>query len=183
MFNFKREVLVDIKNDDTTLNYQEWLVLDQRYRAYDRVDDANRRLDEKAVGYLQAGGIVIGLVTVFNLFENPPVEGFSIYLLLSTIVAFASFIIMIIVVNQALSPRTVHIPGSNVWKDIRDLRLNAPPNNCFKQVFSDLLAAVNSELALNKFKSKRVVLAGWLLILEIFFLLVAVLLSYIPEFL
>ena len=82
MFNFKREVLVDIKNDDTTLNYQESLVLDQRYRAYDRVGAANARLDQKAVGYLQAGGVVIGLVTVFNLFDSSRIEDISICLLI-----------------------------------------------------------------------------------------------------
>lgn len=180
MFNFKREVLVDIKNDDTTLNYQESLVLDQRYRSYERVGMANARLDEKAIGYLQAGGVVIGLVTVFNLFESPRSTSDSICFLIATIIAFASFIIMIVVVNQSLSPRDVHVPGSNEWEDMRDLRLYVPENNCFKQILSDLIKAVNSESELNKFKSKRVIIAGWLLISEILFLLIAVLLSYIP---
>jgi len=155
------------------------LVLEQRYRLYDSLNETNSNMDGRINNLVQAGSIIIGLVVVLNL---PTISGTYDMIVFGTmrqkiqllflVLVFLSFISMIILSIYVLRPVSRKAPGISDWDETFTYYLYS--DNCFEQVLSDLLESIKSAQALNDYKVKWVPRLAYLLIIQAFFLALAI---------
>lgn len=164
------------KNKD----YQQGLVLEQKYKLMETVQSANQALDDKANSLLQTGGVVVGLVATFTLSDlallvrGDNTVGIPIISQISIAAAFILFLLSIWLYRQAQSPMAYDLPGSTDWDRIFNSYLYATPEACFDKVLSDLINSIDSMKELNSRKAIHIDRLGWLLLFQVAFLSVAV---------
>lgn len=160
-------------------NYQQGLVLEQRYKLLEYLVNANSNLDSKASALLQTGGVVVGLVAATSLpsfaqlirsssFTSTLASQFSIS------IALLLFLASIWLYRDALSPRGYGVPGSSDWDETFNNYLYAKPVACFDKVLVDLLRAIKTNEELNHKKAELVTRLGWLLLVQVFFVAIAI---------
>ena len=179
MFNFfKRSndpVLVDIIEDRSTPNFQETLVLQERYLLPSMIQEANAQLTAKALGYLQAGSIILGLFTLLNLdpllqaLDQAPLVAFR-EIPVQTILlgcSFAMFLLMIIFSIRVITPTDYLLPGAMDWEGIYKRYLHAKPEDCYRQILSNVFDSIKHAHKLNVTKSFSVKWCGVCLVLQV----------------
>jgi hypothetical protein len=163
--------------------YNQEMVLEQRYKSLDIIQQANRALEDKANVLLQAGGVVIALVAAFGLSDLAGLvksANFHVPPILATIalsLSFASFLISILLFRQTINPKDYHVPGDTNWSNTFDKYLSLSYDECFDQVLKDLFKAIDSALELNRSKAQQVSGMTWALLVQISALAIAVVLS------
>lgn len=108
-FKTAKPIETILKQDDTTLSFQQSLLLQQQLRRLDTIDKANEHLDQKALSLLQVSTLIVTLVGVFNIpaFLDTP-DYRANY---ATVVAFVAFIVMIILSLISWLPKNHPAPG------------------------------------------------------------------------
>lgn len=156
------------------------LVLEQRYRLYDSLILANNNMDGRVNSLLQAGSIIIGLVTILNISRvsgayDAILSGKILQNLelLFVLLVFMSFITMVVLSVYVLRPIGREAPGISDWDETFTFYLYS--EECFEQVLIDLLKSIKEAEALNIYKAKWVPRLAYLLISQVVFLALAVL--------
>lgn len=190
MFSLLQTKNIEIKNDETTLTYQESLLLQQRYNLLNGLIEANKQIDSKSLSLLQASAIIIGLISVFTASDfagmaSQLVPNFSsnyyIWLnlikVISSISSFLSFIIMTLFTIKSLNPRGYEMPGSSDWEIAFTDYLYESKENCFKNILYSLSISIKSLEKLNDYKADWLTVSGYLLIFQITALMITILIS------
>jgi len=166
---------VDIKNDHTTLGIQETLLLKQRYYALSQLDQANDRLDNKAVMLLQSSSLIFALI---GGLQFPKIIYTPTWPVLAAIAAsFLAFLAMVYLLLTVWMPGEYTLPGANDWATLHHDYLWVPAPACFTQILDDCTAAYQSLKTSNARKAVRLKWAVALFAVQITGLLTLALLS------
>lgn len=166
---------IDIQNDDTNLTAQQTLLLEQKYYALTQVDQANNSLDTKAMSLLQSASLIFALVGALEfpgVIQNPDFVG-----LLGIVIAFVAFFSMVTLLVFTWSPATYLLLGTSEWDDMYNDYILVDQDESFRQIISDCLKAFDSQVEVNKSKSKKISVAIYLFLAQILGLLVVALFS------
>jgi hypothetical protein len=153
--------------------YNKNVILDQKYRLLDSLKDANRHLENKASGLVQTGGFVLGLVAAFGL-VNTTRSTTSAWALGA---AFLFFTLSLVALLWSLFPKGREYPGSSDWDDTFNKYLYKESDECFEQVLSNILSAIQNHEDADKEKSDLVIIIGILFIFQLIALLVFIMTS------
>lgn len=168
---------------DKVHDYQQSLVLEQRYALLEMVRDANQSLDDKANSLLQVSGLVVGIVAALSLTGLGQLIGGASQIDVSGLSKFFSFFAFLLLIGsvwsytKTVTPEPYSLPGSTDWERTLSLYVEVPKSKSFDQVLSDLFNAIDSARALNERKSYYVLCLGRLLMGQVVALTVAILAS------
>lgn len=163
-------------NDSSSLTVQQDLTLQQSQQTLDIIIQANRALDEKSSTLVQAGSLIIALVSVFNIpgfIATNPVD--AEWWAIGS--AFASFIGLVILSTLAWAPKEYVLPGSSDWHETYTKLLQVDIEDSFNQVLINYLNAITKSQKLNDRKSGLVNWSAALLIIQVGSLMVAALIK------
>lgn len=132
------------------------VVLDQLYYRLGQVYQANEHLDTKALGLLQAAGLILALIGALKF----PVAlyGNELWAKSGIAVGFFAFAGMVLLTLLAWKPADFPVPGPADWDKIYDDYVTVPIGQTFDQLLQDGLEVQRRLLALNRHKASR--LAG-----------------------
>ena len=144
---------------------QEKLVLHQKRMAVKMASDARTNIDNRASALLQAGGLVLVLVSVVKLpafvLQPTPIAKIGIA------IALLTFAGMLIFTLLSLMPRAYAAPTTRDWDTLQQRYLLVDETTCFDQVLADVLGAIDSLEAINKRKALYLKLSMLLFLLQI----------------
>jgi len=170
MLKFKVDLVQPIQVDtrsNNSLNYRRGLLLEQKYKILQIFDQANDSLDSKATQLLQAGGLIVALVTAlsFSTFFASP--GSTTSAKAGIAVACLAFVGMIGLSIAAWSPKESGAPGSLDWAQMYDRYILVDDETCYNQILSDCTEAIASSKAVNIRKGNLVKWSAFLLVLQL----------------
>lgn len=150
------------------------LVLEQKYRLLDSLIVANQKLDEKIDRIIQTGSIIIGLATFANLSSTPPLQARSTPVdgirIAAILLSFVLFCVMVMIAAYVSRPIKWEDAGTSDWERTRSDYLAS--DNYYYQLMSDVITAIDSTKATNRYKAKWIrpliiVLVGQVLALAV----------------
>lgn len=162
---------VNILADESDVFPQQRLVLEQQYFALNELCRANEHLDTKALGLLQASGLIFMLIGDLKfpaLFFNDP--GF--WPLAGIGLGFLAFTAMIGLAVWSWSPANFPTPGSRDWDEIYDTSITVEADHSFDQILANCLEAYRLNRTINRQKSWLVRLSLGLFLVQIVGLLI-----------
>lgn len=150
------------------LTPQQRMILNRKDRDLEISLQTGDHLDSKAATIIQAGGFIIaltGAVSLSTLIAQQP-GGVA---LAGLIVAFAAFAAMIGLSLRSWIPSNIPYPGTRDWDDIQATYLSAKVDleQCYDQMLSDILGAIDASIERNSEKARDVTIAAWLLIIQV----------------
>lgn len=164
-------------------DYQQNLVLEQKYALLEMIRDANQALDDKANSLLQVSGLIVGVVAALSLtglgqlIRGASSVNTSIIAQMFSALAFILLVVSIVYYNKMITPTPYSLPGSTDWDRTMSLYVGVSKQKSYDQVLSDVFNAIDSVRALNDQKSGYVILLGKLLIGQIVTLTIAIIAS------
>jgi hypothetical protein len=169
MFKFKAEIVQPVKVDIQEQNirsFQQSLLLEQKYRALEMIDQANNSLDTKATQLLQASGLIVALVSVLSI-PSFVTSRLTHLMEAGIAVAFLVFVLMIGLSILAWSPGKHVIPGSADWNEMYNRYILVDSERCFDQILSDCTEAIESSKSANSRKGDLLKWSASLLVVQI----------------
>jgi hypothetical protein len=154
MFPLKVEVVKPIVVDDSDTNqteYQQGLVLQQKYHEYESLDQASDALDNKANNILQGSGLIVvltGALGASGFLMGVPVELARIIIGVS----FLAFIFMVLASLLVIAPQTTFFPGTRDWNTAFTEYILVDREESFRRVLKDYMYAVEKMSVVNRRK-------------------------------
>lgn len=136
------------------LSAQQTLVLEEKRLMLSMLDGARDTLDARGLGLVQAAGLVLVLAGVVRLpgFVLAPVD--QGWALAAVAVAFLAFGGMVGLFLGAMAPLVYTLPGTLDWDELGERYLGAEEEDCFNQVLSNLIEAIEKMMAVNRRKGR-----------------------------
>jgi len=173
-----KEINPDEYPDTDITEYRKGLVLEQVLARLQLARESNRILDEKADRLMQAGALVmalLSLVSLSSLLSIIPKEA----AIVGIVIAGGVFIVMIITSFSATIPEENPMVGPEDWEEAYNDYLYKDDERSFQQVLSDVFEVTDRIQALNANKALRVQRSGKLFIGLVVVLAIVLILSVI----
>ena len=178
MFKFNveaiRPVQIDINTDNTSLNIQQSLLLQQKYQALEIINQANDGLDKKAATLLQASALIVALTGVLTIPGFIRTDNPVAWAQVGIAIAFLLFAGMIILSTIAWFPQSTYLPGSLDWdwNELYYQYLLVDSESCFNQVLRDCTITIERLKVLNSRKGVLLKVSAGLFVVQIIGLMV-----------
>lgn len=178
MFKFKveaiRPVQIDINTDNTSLNIQQSLLLQQKYQALEIINQANDSLDKKAATLLQASALIVALTGVLSIPGFIRTDNPVAWAKVGIAVAFLLFAGMIILSAIAWFPKGYYLPGSLDWDwdELYKQYLLVDSDSSFNQVLRDCTVTIERLKVLNYHKGLLLKISAGLFVVQIIGLMI-----------
>lgn len=167
---------VDIRNDDSDLTPQERMVLELQYQNLAWLDRANEKLDDKALGLLQASSLIIILV---GALQFPGFIRGEVPLLakLGIGFGFVVFLLMVYFISKTWSPTDSPMAGPREWNELYNEYIFKDRETAYNRILAGYDKSQTMMLELNARKARSLQGAIFLFILQIGGLLAVAMLS------
>lgn len=166
------EISPELLSVDAGLSPQHQMLLEQKYQTLAFIDNANDKLDEKAGVLIQAGGLIVALLSAFGLpdiFEGT-VTTFGVVAFVITLVAFGAMVALAFV---AWLPQKHPYPGTLDWELMWDDIVYSDLEVSFVQVLEDCLKSMTDLQEIGHRKGKLLKWSALMLIIQIVSLMLA----------
>lgn len=151
------------------------MLLEQKYFMLASLDSGGDHLDNKAMGLIQAAGLIIALTGVVAIPSAFTSGNLSFLATVGIVVAFSAFICMIVAALNAWFPSIQKLPGTLDWGEMNDHVLQKDIERGYAQILLDCIDSIEKNQARNFEKAKWVKVSAVLLVLQVLGLLVVAL--------